>query len=57
MSNTVSGLLSVIFCLIVWACLGLYLQNYSWKQQAIERGFAQYCEKTGEFSWINECEK
>lgn len=28
-----------------------------WQKQAIERDFGEFCSRTGEWSWIGECEQ
>ena len=38
--------------LLIW--IWMYTPDY--KQQAIERGYAEYCSKTGEWAWKGECE-
>lgn len=37
--------------------LGVLYGENDLKAQAIERGYGEYCAKTGYWSWIGECEE
>ena len=45
-----------LVCCILSAHLGAYLSNYAWTQQGINRGYMEYCTKTGDLEWIGECQ-
>lgn len=51
----------VAVIIIIMICAGIffggsYYGKYEFKAQAVERGYAEYCSTTGNWSWIGECE-
>lgn len=49
-----AALIGIPLLLIVIGWMWWSEPNY--KQQAIERGYAEYCSKIGEWAWKGECE-
>lgn len=33
------------------------VQDGTWKQEMIDRGYAQYCQDTGEWAWLGDCKE
>ena len=48
------GIVGIPILLIAFGWMWFSTPDY--KQQAIERGYAEYCSKTGEWAWKGECE-
>lgn len=52
------GFIGAVFLAFgVGASVGESQESDRWKEVTIERGLAEYCSKTGEWSWMGECEK
>lgn len=56
---------TIVFAMTVLGILAVYIFVYAvvtdttgieTKQEAIDRGYALYCPKNGEFAWKGECE-
>ena len=51
------GLLAVILVVAGFVISGAYIGRSVMIDQAIERGYAEYCPTTGDPAWIGECDK
>jgi hypothetical protein len=59
-SGVIQGLLWLICLLIVFGVImilsvGILFFQPDYKQEAIDRGFAVYCQDDGSWAWVGEC--
>ena len=52
----VGVLVTIAIFSVVTLLAGVNISQSYYREGAIERGYAEYCQKTGEWAWIGECE-
>lgn len=50
-------LIGIVLGFLIGVISGIYTVSDHYKQSAIERGYGLYCPDTGNFAWVNECQK
>lgn len=46
-----------IFGVVIGFIVSYGITETSWKKEMVTRGYAYYCQDTGDWAWIGECEE
>ncbi len=50
-------LVPVIFGVLLGSIATYVFTEISWKDELVTRGYAYYCQDTGDWAWAGECEE